>query len=239
MNVNAINNLIEEYYFFDEYNYLQIFYIILEFLYEFLFVKQHDNTYYYSSNNKRSNSPINYTEYSFVKPVEKFNVKPVQFNSQYSFNSGEKYNLNRPKPKKHHSSTYKFQNTYPKKSYYRTRPRYYDYKPSPPKYDYYDYKPSPPKYDYYDYKPPPPKYDYKPPPPKYDYKPPPSTYNKVNTDRQKAFQLFGLSENCDKNLIKKRYHKLALKWHPDKNNSHDAESMFKKINKAYHQLIKS
>jgi len=40
----------------------------------------------------------------------------------------------------------------------------------------------------------------------------------------------------DQEYIKKRYHKLALKWHPDKNNDNSANAKFQKINEAYDYL---
>lgn len=44
--------------------------------------------------------------------------------------------------------------------------------------------------------------------------------------------------NLDKEYIKKQYHKLALKWHPDKNiNREVATEKFKKINEAYEYLM--
>lgn len=38
-------------------------------------------------------------------------------------------------------------------------------------------------------------------------------------------------------FIKKKYHKLALKWHPDKNESEYAKEKFQKINEAYEYLL--
>ena len=40
----------------------------------------------------------------------------------------------------------------------------------------------------------------------------------------------------DHEYIKKKYHKLALKWHPDKNNDLYAKDKFQKINEAYDYL---
>ena len=227
MNVDAINNLLEEYYLFEEYTYAEIFVILVRFIYEFFFMEKYQR----SNQNKRSITPpkpVNYTEYSFAPACGKFDPKPVKFKSEYSFNSGERHDIKRPKPNTQYKFTPKpqFNHKFANKTYVRNR---YFQKPQ--------YKRQYPKYDYNSFIPP--RYEYKPPPPsspRYEYKPPPR-YNIKKTERQKAFEILGLQENCDEKIIKKTYHKLALRWHPDKNNTSHAEVMFKKINKAY-ELVK-
>jgi len=50
------------------------------------------------------------------------------------------------------------------------------------------------------------------------------------------YEILGVGKNATQDEIKKAYRKLALKWHPDKNKSKEAESKFKEINKAYEVL---
>lgn len=47
------------------------------------------------------------------------------------------------------------------------------------------------------------------------------------------YKELGVEENATDSQIRKAYKKLAKEWHPDKNNSKDAEERFKKINEAY------
>ncbi len=50
------------------------------------------------------------------------------------------------------------------------------------------------------------------------------------------YKLLGVSKGSSEADIKKSYRKLALKWHPDRNKSAEAEGKFKEINAAYEVL---
>ncbi|HUW21281.1 MAG TPA: DnaJ C-terminal domain-containing protein [Candidatus Bathyarchaeia archaeon] len=50
------------------------------------------------------------------------------------------------------------------------------------------------------------------------------------------YDVLGVSKGVTVNEIKKAYRSLALKWHPDRNKSSEAEEKFKEINEAYEVL---
>jgi len=51
--------------------------------------------------------------------------------------------------------------------------------------------------------------------------------------KEDYYKILGIDRKADKKEIKKSYRKLALKYHPDKNPSKDAEEKFKDISEAY------
>lgn len=50
------------------------------------------------------------------------------------------------------------------------------------------------------------------------------------------YEVLGVSKNASESEIKTAYRKQALKWHPDRNKSPEANGKFKEINKAYEVL---
>ena len=55
--------------------------------------------------------------------------------------------------------------------------------------------------------------------------------------REKAFETLQVSPNEGPEEVKKAYHRLALKYHPDKNPGEEATSRFQEIREAYDVLI--
>ncbi|WP_455209076.1 molecular chaperone DnaJ [Kaarinaea lacus] len=53
------------------------------------------------------------------------------------------------------------------------------------------------------------------------------------TQDQDYYETLGVPHDADEETIKKAYHKLAMKWHPDRNKSTESEEKFKQIAKAY------
>lgn len=57
----------------------------------------------------------------------------------------------------------------------------------------------------------------------------------MKTDKKDYYDVLGLSKTASETDIKKSYRKLALKWHPDKNQDckEKASKMFKELGEAY------
>ena len=53
------------------------------------------------------------------------------------------------------------------------------------------------------------------------------------------YEVIGVSKTASADEIKQQYRKLALKFHPDKNKSADAQEHFKEISEAYAVLSDS
>lgn len=64
----------------------------------------------------------------------------------------------------------------------------------------------------------------------------PSRKAPVSDWRIPHLKVLGLNSTATTDDIKKMYRKLAMKWHPDRNKSSNAEETFKKIKSAYEKL---
>jgi len=60
----------------------------------------------------------------------------------------------------------------------------------------------------------------------------------VVTDKD-YYEILGVAKSASAADLKKAYRRLALKWHPDRNKSSEAEKRFKEINEAYEILSDS
>ncbi|XP_030621487.1 dnaJ homolog subfamily B member 9a [Chanos chanos] len=54
--------------------------------------------------------------------------------------------------------------------------------------------------------------------------------------RKDYYDILGVPKDASERQIKKAFHKLAMKYHPDKNKSPDAEAKFREIAEAYETL---
>ena len=56
-------------------------------------------------------------------------------------------------------------------------------------------------------------------------------------DKRDYYEVLGIDKNADEDTIKKAYRKLAIKYHPDKNQGNkEAEAKFKEATEAYEVL---
>ncbi len=55
----------------------------------------------------------------------------------------------------------------------------------------------------------------------------------MNDTQRDYYDVLGVPRDADQKTIKDAYHRLAMKWHPDRNKSEGAEERFKEIAKAY------
>jgi len=55
----------------------------------------------------------------------------------------------------------------------------------------------------------------------------------VTSRERDYYDVLGVPRDADAKTIKDAYHRLAMKWHPDRNKSPDAEKKSKDIAKAY------
>ncbi len=55
----------------------------------------------------------------------------------------------------------------------------------------------------------------------------------MNDKERDYYDVLGIPRDADQKTIKDAYHRLAMRWHPDRSKSPDAEERFKEIAKAY------
>lgn len=58
-------------------------------------------------------------------------------------------------------------------------------------------------------------------------------------NRAECYKILELPIGASKEELKQAHRKLAMKWHPDRNRSPEAEEMMKKVNVAYETLSQS
>ena len=56
------------------------------------------------------------------------------------------------------------------------------------------------------------------------------------TQKKHYYEILGVSRKASQDEIKKAFRKYALKYHPDRNKSSEAQEKFKEINEAYQVL---
>ena len=66
-----------------------------------------------------------------------------------------------------------------------------------------------------------------------------SSYNTETNDFQKYYDILGLKVGATIKEIKAQYRKLIKKFHPDRNNSPDAEKKCREIIEAYDKLVET
>ena len=72
------------------------------------------------------------------------------------------------------------------------------------------------------------------------YKKPSSEYSENTLDESEAYEILGLSMTVTLDQVKERFRELALRWHPDKNDSaikKECERKFVRINQAYETIM--
>ena len=67
-----------------------------------------------------------------------------------------------------------------------------------------------------------------------------SEYSENTLDASEAYEILGLSMTVTLDQVKERFRELALRWHPDKNDSaikKECERKFVRINHAYETIM--